>query len=111
MIQCPYCNSILSSDGSYRVHKHRFHRNQELKTPVVVAEAPKTEPEPPVKSIGTTSELIPVSNKPTEPSIASQGDSGGAIVIGSALALLFGLALLKGISDSKKKEGDNGRYY
>jgi hypothetical protein len=102
---------MLGSDGSYRVHKHRFHRGQELKTPVVVAEAPKTEPELPIKPIGTTPESMPVSDKPTELSIALQGGSGGAIVIGSALALLFGLALLKGISDNKKVGGDNGQYH
>jgi hypothetical protein len=26
MIQCPSCSSQLSTSGSYRVHKHRFHR-------------------------------------------------------------------------------------
>ena len=26
MIQCPFCPSKLSTSGSYRVHKHRYHR-------------------------------------------------------------------------------------
>ena len=31
MIQCQYCDRTLSSDGSYRVHKHRFHSGLEYK--------------------------------------------------------------------------------
>ncbi len=49
MIQCPYCERSLSSNGSYRVHKHRFHKGMEYREPVVVHEdedQPIKEPEP-----------------------------------------------------------------
>ena len=38
MIQCPYCERSLSSDGSYRVHKHRFHKDLEYRQPAVTQE-------------------------------------------------------------------------
>ena len=38
MIQCPYCKSSLGSEGSYRVHKHRFHSGLEYRQPIAVQE-------------------------------------------------------------------------
>ena len=38
MIQCPYCERSLGSEGSYRVHKHRFHNGMEYKQPVAMKE-------------------------------------------------------------------------
>ncbi len=31
MIQCPFCPSQFSTNGSYRVHKHRYHRAAVIK--------------------------------------------------------------------------------
>jgi len=33
MKTCPTCSKEFGSDGSYRVHKHRFHRVSELQKP------------------------------------------------------------------------------
>lgn len=47
MIQCPYCKRSFGSEGSYRVHKHRFHKGMEYKQPVFtheVVQQPTPEP-------------------------------------------------------------------
>ena len=105
MAECPYCNKIFSSDGSYRVHKHRFHRGQGL-TPVVAVEVPTVEPEPPIEPTTVMPEFMPVSNELKESTQSEHrgGGSGGAIVIGGAL-LLLGLIAAKSIYDRKRRGG------
>ena len=54
MIQCPYCERSLGSDGSYRVHKHRFHSGLEYRQPVAThEEVQQSTPEPVEAEEGT----------------------------------------------------------
>ena len=106
MIGCPYCDRAFSSDGSYRVHKYRFHRGLEHKQPIAVQEeARKSTLEP------TESEHEPIIHEPPEPeqpepqeperhgrSVVERGKGGddGLAIIGGlgAIAVVIILALL-----------------
>lgn len=50
MIQCPYCDRTFSSNGSYRVHKHRFHRGLEYKRPIVGQEKARQPLQEPIEN-------------------------------------------------------------
>ena len=109
MIQCPYCERSLSSEGSYRVHKHRFHSGLEYRRPVAtheearqtVQESVEAEHEP---FVHETPEPQPKQPEPQEPehhgrSVVERGKGGGddglAIIGGlGAIAVVIILALL-----------------
>ena len=108
MIQCPYCERSLSSEGSYRVHKHRFHKGMEYKQPIAVQEEAEQSVQEPVEAehepfVHETPEPQLEQPKPQEPEhhgrnvveLGKGGDVGGLLVIGGAIAmgilwLLFG---------------------
>ena len=109
MIQCPYCDRTLSNDGSYRVHKHRFHKGLEYGQPVAVTheEAQQTAPEPigtePEPIIHETPEPQPEQPEPKEPERRNRssvergnGGDGGLAIIGGlgAIAVVIILAML-----------------
>ena len=50
MIQCPYCERSLGSEGSYRVHKHRFHSGLEYRQPIAVQEEAEQSAQEPVEA-------------------------------------------------------------
>ena len=94
MITCPDCSAILGSDGSFRVHKHRYHRKTEqtVASSVVV---PEPSPEPAFK------ELVKVPDAPSQeqqsssetPASSSRGMDGGTAIAGAlGLALAVGIA-------------------
>jgi len=57
MIECPYCERPFSSDGSYRVHKHRYHAGLEYRRPIPIQEETTPPPYLPTpESIATTQE-------------------------------------------------------
>jgi hypothetical protein len=108
MIQCPYCESSLGSEGSYRVHKHRFHKGLDYRQPVVTheeARQPATEPivaehEPVLHEAPEPPQEHP---EPQEPEHRGRsavergkgGDDGLAILGGiGAIAFVIILALL-----------------
>lgn len=108
MIQCPYCDRTLSSDGSYRVHKHRFHSGLEYRRPVATHEEVQQTVQEPVEVehepfVHETPEPQPAQPELQEPehrgrSVVGRGkggDLGGLLAIGGAIAvgilwLLFG---------------------
>ena len=99
MITCPDCSAILSSDGSFRVHKHRYHRKTEqVATPSVVVPEPKPESkqEPTfkelVKVLDTPSQEQQGSNETLVPSRSWGMDGGTAIAGAVGLALALGVA-------------------
>lgn len=90
MRACPDCGRQFSSDGSYRVHKFRFHREFEL--PVATQEAAPTASETAQLAEPTPE---PVSEKPEGENNTGSNDglawlAGGAVVVVAILALLFG---------------------
>ena len=108
MIQCPYCHRTLSSDGSYRVHKHRFHNGLEYRQPIAVQEEAEQSVQEPVEVehepfVHETPEPQPEQPKPQElehhsSRVVERGKGsdinellaiGGAITMG-ILWLLFG---------------------
>ena len=107
MIQCPYCDRTLSSDGSYRVHKHRFHNSLEYKQPIVVYEEAQQPVQEPIETehksfIHETPEQE--QPDPQEPehhgrSVVERckGGDGGLAIIGGlgAIAVVIILALLR----------------
>ncbi len=108
MIQCPYCERSLSSDGSYRVHKHRFHSGLEYRQPVATHEEVQQTVREPVEAehepfVHETPEPQPEQPEPQEPehhgrSVVERGKGGddGLAIIGSlgAIAVVIILALL-----------------
>ena len=107
MIQCPYCERSLGSEGSYRVHKHRFHKGMEYRKPVVAHEevrqtAPEpieTEPEPIIHKIPEPQQEQP---EPQEPEHYGRGEvergkggDGDLAILGGigAIAVFIILAL------------------
>jgi len=107
MIGCPYCDRTFGSDGSYRVHKYRFHRGLEYKRPVALQEeAQQSTPEPVVvESDNTKPTPQPEETAQEQPepehhgrSIVERdkgGDDGFAIIGGlGAIAVVIILALL-----------------
>ena len=93
MIQCPYCECSLSSEGSYRVHKHRFHKGMEYKQSVVTHEDVQQ----------PTPELQQEQPEPQEPEHhgrsavergeVGDGGIGGILAIGGVIAVGIILAL------------------
>ena len=108
MIQCPYCERSLSSDGSYRVHKHRFHKGLEYKQPIAVREEVQQIVQEPVEAehepfVHETPEPPQEEHEPQEPehhgrSVVERGKGGddGLAIIGGlgAIAVVIILALL-----------------
>ena len=107
MIQCPYCERSLGSEGSYRVHKHRFHSGLEYRQPIAVQEEAEQSVQEPVEAehepfVHETPE--PEQLEPQEPehhgrSIAERGTGGdgdGLAILGGigAIAVVIILALL-----------------
>ena len=106
MIGCPYCDRAFSNDGSYRVHKYRFHRGLEYKRPKALQEEAQQPVPEPIESehepiIHETPE--PERPEPQEPerhgrSIVERGKGGddGLAIIGGlgAIAVVIILALL-----------------
>ena len=107
MISCPYCDRTLSSDGSYRVHKSRFHRGLDYKQPIALHEEPQqpvpelieaepdnTEPTPQPEET-THEEPQPEHHGRSVESRGKGGDDGLAIIGGlGAIAVIIILALL-----------------
>ena len=108
MIQCPYCEHSLGSEGSYRVHKHRFHNGSEYKQPIAVQEEAVQSVKETVESehrpfVHETPEPQQERPEPQEPehhgrSVVERdkdGDDGLAIIGGiGAIAVVIILALL-----------------
>ena len=108
MIQCPYCERSLSSEGSYRVHEHRFHKGLEYKQPVATHEeaqqpAPERVEAEHESFIHETPEPSQEQPEPKEPehrgrSVVERGKGGddGLAILGGigAIAVVIILALL-----------------
>ena len=108
MIQCPYCERSLGSEGSYRVHKHRFHSGLEYRQPIAVQEEAEQSAQEPVEAehepfVHETPEPQQEQPEPQEPvhhgrSVVERGKSGddGLAIIGGlgAIAVVIILALL-----------------
>ena len=108
MIQCPYCDRTLSNDGSYRVHKHRFHSGLGYKQPIVMQEEAQQSTPEPVEAehesfVHETPEPQPEQPEPKEPehrgrSVVERGKGGdgGLAIIGGlgAIVVVIILALL-----------------
>ena len=107
MIQCPYCGRIFHSDGSYRVHKHRFHSGLKYRQPIAVQEEARQTVHNPVEAehepfVHETPG--PEQPEPQEPehhgrSVVERGKGGegdGLAIIGGigAIAVVIILALL-----------------
>lgn len=108
MIQCPYCERSLGSEGSYRVHKHRFHSGLEYRQPIAVQEEAEQSAQEPVEAehepfVHETPEPQQEQPEPQElehhgRSVVERGKGGDInelLVIGGAIAmgilwLLFG---------------------
>ena len=109
MIQCPYCERTLGNDGSYRVHKYRFHKGMEYRQPAAThEEARKTVQEP----VEAEHELFVHETPESEPQELPEsqeqehhgrnvvergkGGDGGLAIIGGlgAIAVVIILALL-----------------
>jgi len=72
MMECPYCESVFSSDGSFRVHKHRYHAGLEYRRPTPIEEdTPPTDPitppiptqEPPISRPNTPVTIVQVQSE------------------------------------------------
>ncbi len=109
MIQCPYCERSLGSEGSYRVHKHRFHSGLEYRQPIAVQEEAEQSVQEPVEAehepfVHETPEPQQEQPEPQEPehhgrSVVERGKDGdgdGLAIIGGlgAIAVVIILALL-----------------
>ena len=109
MIQCPYCERSLGSEGSYRVHKHRFHSGLEYRQPVVTHEEVQQTVQEPIEAehepfIHKTPEPQPEQSEPQEPGHHGRrvvkrgkgGDNGGLAILGGigAIAVVIILTLL-----------------
>ena len=108
MIQCPYCERSLGSGGSYRVHKHRFHKGMEYRQPTVTYEEAQQTATEPVEAehepfVHEAPEPQPKKHEPQEPehrgrSVVERGKGGdgGLAIIGGlgAIAVVIILALL-----------------
>ena len=107
MIGCPYCDRIFGSDGSYRVHKYRFHRGLEYKRPKALQEEAQQPVPEPVETEPDNTEQTPQPEETTqeEPqpehhgrSVVERGNGGddGLAIIGGlgAIAVVIILALL-----------------
>ncbi len=110
MIQCPYCERSLGSEGSYRVHKHRFHNGLEYRRPTATHEEVQQTVQEPVEAehepfVHETLESEPQEQpEPQEPehhgrSVVERGKGGdgdGLAIIGGlgAIAVVIILALL-----------------
>ena len=98
MIICPDCSAILGSDGSFRVHKHRYHR----KAKPVVTSSVVPEPKPESKPDTVFKELIKVPDTPTQEQQSSPetsvSRSSGSMDSGTAIAGALGVALAIGIA-------------
>jgi hypothetical protein len=98
--ECPDCHALFSSDGSYRVHKHRYHRavpqpetqQSTLPQPVIVAEKPE-----PIASEMASDE----SNTP------SSNDDGAMIIGALMLGGIFIFGLIKKWLDDQQKPPQN----
>ena len=107
MIECPYCDRTFSSDGSYRVHKYRFHRGLEYKQAIAVQEAVQQPTPEPVEAEPDNTEPTPQPEETTHEEPLQEhwgdrvvergkgGDDGLAIIGGlGAIAVVIILALL-----------------
>ncbi len=107
MIECPYCDRTFGSDGSYRVHKYRFHRGLEYKQPIALQEEAQQPTPEPVEAEPDNTEPMPQPEETTheEPqpehhgrSVVKRGKGGddGLAIIGGlgAIAVVIILALL-----------------
>lgn len=65
MMECPYCESVFSSDGSYRVHKHRYHAGLEYRRPTPIEEdtTPTDTITPPITSANTPVTIVQVQSE------------------------------------------------
>jgi hypothetical protein len=106
MRMCPDCGNEFSSNGSYRVHKYRFHRDKPIANQV--AKQAPSEPESVVKPLEKYVTLVS-SPKPQAPepepvsrassSSASSGGSAGALILGGIILGLGALALKKWLDE------------
>ena len=108
MIQCPYCDRTLSNNGSYRVHKHRFHSGLEFRQPVTTHEEAQQPAPEPVEAehelfVHETPEPPQEHTEPQEQEYRGcreaeqgKGDDGSLAIIGGlgAIAVFIILALL-----------------
>ena len=107
MIQCPYCERSLSSEGSYRVHKHRFHKGMEYRQPIITQEEAQQPAPEPVEAehesfVHETPEPQPEQPEPKESEHRGRsavergkgGDGGLAIIGVLGAAVVINLALL-----------------
>jgi hypothetical protein len=107
MISCPYCDRAFGSDGSYRVHKHRFHQSLEYKQPIAVQDEVRQPIPEPAESEPDNTEPTPQLEETTQEqpqpehrgrSVVGRGKSGdgGLAIIGGlgAIAVVIILALL-----------------
>jgi hypothetical protein len=107
MIRCPYCDRTFSNDGSYRVHKYRFHRGLEYRQPLVLQDEFQQPTPEPVEAEPDSKEPTPqpeetMQEEPQQEhhgrSIVERGKGGddGLALIGGlgAIAVVIVLALL-----------------
>lgn len=102
MRTCSDCGNEFSSDGSYRVHKHRFHRTRPVAEQI--AQEVPSEPEPEeeeVKLVSRPEPQAPDSEPVHRTRSGSSGSSGtaGALIIGGIILGLGALALKKWLEE------------
>lgn len=99
MRECPDCNAVLGSDGSYRVHKHRFHRAvaqvvaQPNNAPTVEVQESVHEEyvKPPPWITGAKEEPATTKEEQKQPveSSAPSSSGDGALIAGTAIGLIL----------------------
>ncbi|MEM0143639.1 MAG: hypothetical protein QXL94_06780 [Candidatus Parvarchaeum sp.] len=99
MIQCPYCEHSFSGEGSYRMHKHRFHKNLEFRQPVATYEEVRQTATEPVEAESVSHEApepLQEEHEQQEPERRGKGGNDGLAVIGGlgAIAVVIIVALL-----------------
>ena len=99
-MECPECHKPFSSNGSYRVHKHRFHRQNQVLPAVplpamqIVQQEPKP-PEPQEEFLNIESSPEPESIKENETEheeTRGGGNLGGGAAVGIGLLIAIGIA-------------------
>lgn len=97
MKECPDCNAVFGSDGSYRVHKHRYHRATQQAAPqqaVMPIEEPKQNEyvKPPQGITGQRDQKEEPEKQKDEYGGGGLGDLAGWAALGAvAIAILFAI--------------------
>ena len=96
-MECPDCHKPFSSNGSYRVHKHRFHRQNQVlpATPLPamqIAQPEPKSPEPQEEFLNIESSPEPDNVKESEPEHRGGSNLGGGAAVGIGLLIAIGVA-------------------